>query len=80
MTVGDRGRIVVPAAVREQGGFSEGTKLVLLETSGGVLLMTREKLLARVRGDLHGLDLVGELLAERRRAAETEDAEAGGAR
>jgi len=75
VTVGDRGRIVVPAAVRERAGFSEGLRLILLETPGGVVLVTREQLLSRVRSELRGHDLVGELLGERRRAAELEDAE-----
>lgn len=79
MTVGERGRIVVPAAVRERAGFSEGTTLMLLETPDGVVLMTRQQLLARVRGELRGSDLLGDLLADRRRVAEVEDAEMGGA-
>ncbi|MCW2546662.1 MAG: hypothetical protein JWN96_1122, partial [Mycobacterium sp.] len=37
-------------------------------------MMTREQLKARVRSELAGLDLVGEMLAERRRAAAEEDA------
>ena len=76
--MGERGRIVVPAAVRDRAGFSEGTTLMLLETPEGVVLMTRQQLLARVRGELRGLDLVSELLADRRRAAEVEDAEMDG--
>jgi len=72
--VGDRGRIVVPAEVRERAGFAEGTPLILLETPGGLVLLTREQLRARVRLELEGLDLVAELLADRRRAAEQEDA------
>ena len=70
---------MVPAAVRERAGFSEGTTLMLLETPDGVVLMTRQQLLARVRGELRGSDLLGELLTDRRRAAEVEDAEMGGA-
>ena len=65
---------MVPAEVREQAGLGEGTVLVLLNTPGGLVLMTRQQLLARVRGELEGLDLVNELLAERRRDAEREDA------
>ncbi len=72
--VGDRGRIVVPAEVRERAGLSEGTPLVLLESPNGLILLTREQLRARVRGELHGLDLVAELLADRRQAADREDA------
>ena len=69
---------MVPAAVRDRAGFSEGTTLMLLETPEGVVLMTREQLLERVRGELRSSDLVSELLADRRRAAEVEDAELGG--
>jgi bifunctional DNA-binding transcriptional regulator/antitoxin component of YhaV-PrlF toxin-antitoxin module len=72
--MGDRGRIVVPIDVREHAGLIEGTPLVMLETPGGLVLLTREQLRDRVRAELEGLDLVGELLAERRTAARTEDA------
>ena len=72
--VGERGRIVVPAAVRERVGLVEGTALVMLETSDGLVLLTREQLRARVRDELTGLDLVNDLLADRRRAAQREDA------
>ncbi len=74
VVVGDRGRIVVPADVRERAGLSEGTPLVLLETPDGLVLLTREQLRARVRNELKGLDLVSDLLADRRRAADREDA------
>jgi AbrB family looped-hinge helix DNA binding protein len=72
--MGDRGRIVVPAEVRQRAGLDEGTLLVLLETPDGLVLLTREQLRARVRQELQGLDLVAELLADRRRAAANEDA------
>ncbi|MCY3637418.1 MAG: AbrB/MazE/SpoVT family DNA-binding domain-containing protein [bacterium] len=74
VVVGDRGRIVVPIEVRESAGLAEGTPLVLLDTPGGLVLLTREQLLARVRSELEGLDMVSELLADRRRSAEQEDA------
>lgn len=48
--------------------------LVMLETPGGLVLLTRDQLRERVRADLTGLDLVADLLAERRREAEAEDA------
>jgi AbrB family looped-hinge helix DNA binding protein len=73
ITVGDRGRIVVPADVRERAGLSAGTPLVLLETPEGIVLLTRDQLRSRVRNELAGLDLVSDLLAERRQAAERED-------
>lgn len=74
VTMGDRGRLVVPVEVRDRAGLAEGTPLVLLETPGGIVLVTREQLRDRVRADLAGLDLVGELLAERRADAAAEDA------
>lgn len=74
VVVGDRGRLVVPAEVRERAGLAEGTTLVLLETPSGIVLMTQGQLRDRVREELAGLDLVGELLAERRSAAANEDA------
>ena len=73
VVVGDRGRIVVPAEVRQRAGLSEGTPLVLLDTPDGMVLLTREQLRGRVRQELSGLDLVSELLAERRSAAAAED-------
>lgn len=72
--VGDRGRIVVPTEVRHRVGLTSGTPLVLLETPSGLVLMTVEQLRRRVREDLTGVDLVAELVAERRAAAASEDA------
>ncbi len=45
----------------------------MLEAPTGLVLLTREQLKQRVRDDLRGLDLVTELLAERRKAATDED-------
>lgn len=72
--MGDRGRIVVPAQVRSRAGLAEGTPMVLVESSDGLVLLTRDQLRERVRQNLAGLDLVGELLSERRHAAAREDA------
>jgi AbrB family looped-hinge helix DNA binding protein len=71
--MGDRGRLVVPIEIRERLGLVEGTPLVLLESPGGIVLMTRRQLRDRVRSDLAGADLVGELLSERRANAAAED-------
>lgn len=73
VVVGDRGRLVVPAGVRERAGIGEGTTLVLLETPNGLVLLTRAQLRQRVREDLSGLDLVDDLLADRRAAAIEEE-------
>ncbi len=73
LTVGDRGRVVLPAELRERANLVPGTTLTLLETPVGLVLLTRAQLLDRVRADLSGLDLVGELLNERRAEALHED-------
>lgn len=75
-TMGDRGRLVVPADLRTSAGLQEGTPLVLLETPGGIVVLTRTQALERVRRDLADVDVVGELLSERRAAAAAEDASA----
>jgi len=74
VVMGDRGRLVIPAEVRERTGLAEGTALVLLETPTGLVLLTRPQLQELVQADLAGLDLVGELLAERRAEAASEAA------
>lgn len=74
ITVGDRGRVVLPAEVRERAGLAEGSVLVLLESPDGLALLTREQLKARVRAELTGRSLVEELLEARRTLATQEDA------
>lgn len=74
VTVGDRGRLVIPAELRDRSGLTEGSALILLETPGGLVLLTRIQLQQLVRADLAGLDLVGELLADRRAEAAADDA------
>lgn len=70
---------MVPAAVRERAGLVAGAPMVLVESPDGLVLLTREQLRDRVRNDLKGLDLVEQLLADRRRAAAVEDSESGDA-
>ena len=74
VTMGDRGRLVIPAELRAKTGLTEGTPVVLIDTPGGVVLVSREQLKALVRADLAGIDLLSELLVDRRRQADTEDA------
>jgi len=66
--------MVVPADVRQRAGIDEGTVLILFESPGGLVLLTRDQLRDRVRAELAGTDLVSDLLAERRRNAADEDA------
>lgn len=74
VVMGDRGRLVVPAELRERLHLDPGTPLVFVETGRGLVLATRDQVKALVRESLRGADLVDELLADRRRAAAAEDA------
>lgn len=72
--MGDRGRLVVPAELRERLHLEPGTPLVLVESPHGLFLATREQAKRLLRESLRGADLVGELLADRRREAAAEGA------
>jgi bifunctional DNA-binding transcriptional regulator/antitoxin component of YhaV-PrlF toxin-antitoxin module len=72
--MGDRGRLVVPSDLRARAGLLPGTPLTLIESPDGIVLLTREQLKRMVRRDLAGVDLVADLVADRRRAAADEDA------
>ena len=71
--MGDRGRLVVPAELRERAGLNEGQPLVFVETPDGLLLLTRDQLREIVRANLNGKDLVRTLLVDRRAAARVDD-------
>ena len=73
VVMGDRGRLVIPAELRERLQLRAGSPLVLLDTPAGIVLATREQLKQLVRAQLRGVDLVDELLTDRRRLAATED-------
>lgn len=73
VVMGDRGRLVIPAELRERLSLELGTLLVLIASDRGVLLATREQLKNLVRAELAGTDLVAELIAERRRLSAAED-------
>jgi AbrB family looped-hinge helix DNA binding protein len=73
MRVGDKGRVVVPAEIRDHRGWAEGTVLIAIESERGVLLMSRDEARALLREQLEGRDLVAELLAERAAEARRDD-------
>lgn len=75
MRVGDRGRVVLPAGLRQRRNWTEGTTLVAVETKQGVVLVGRDELEKLLRDQLEGRSLVAALLEERRQAAAHEDAE-----
>ena len=67
--VGEKGRVVVPAALRARHQWSVGSSLVAIDTDLGVLLADRDAVEKLVRARIAGHDLVGELIADRRREA-----------
>lgn len=67
--------MVVPKQVRARYGLQEGAAVIFMESPSGLILTTRQDLLARIQSELESSKLVEELLAERRREAALEDAE-----
>lgn len=82
VVIGDRGRLVLPAAIRAELGLDAGSRLLLSTDPDGSLRLRPYRAVADAgRGllaDLGSGSMVDELLEERRIAAEAE-AEAAGA-
>lgn len=77
VTVGARGRVVLPAALRERLGVKEGDRLVLtVEKDGTVKVVSLRDAVRRAQGMFAhlapGRSLVDELIAERREEARRE--------
>jgi len=53
------------------GKWVSGTSLVAVDTGAGLILMSSDQALEWLRSRLEGRDLVGELLADRRREVES---------
>ena len=73
VAMGDRGRLVVPAELRERLHLEVGSVLLLIETEQGVVMTTREQATRLLRAQLGGESMVEQLLEDRRTAAATED-------
>jgi AbrB family looped-hinge helix DNA binding protein len=81
IVVGDRGRLVLPAAVRARLGLTPGTRLLVSTEADGSIRLRPYRVAADAgRGLLAGLgdprSMVDELLAERRAGAAAEDGSA----
>jgi AbrB family looped-hinge helix DNA binding protein len=79
VTVGERGRVVLPSAVRRELDLKPGTHMLLsTEKDGSLRLRPYRAVAEQNRGllrDLPGESMVDGLLAERRAEAAREDAE-----
>lgn len=80
--VGDRGRFVVPAAVRKSLQLDPGDMLVIEELEDSFVVRKAADIARGFRGCLRDLepesDLVAELLADRREEAKREEEDAEG--
>ena len=73
VTMGDRGRLVLPAELRARLQLEPGSPVLLLDTTDGVVLATRDQARRLLRRQLGDADLVEQLLAERRRDAAADE-------
>lgn len=74
VTVGPKGRIVIPVAVRRALGLREGSELVALVEGDAVVLLPRSSVRDRLRSLFAGVvgSMAGDLIEERRAAAKEE--------
>lgn len=72
LRVGDRGRVVLPAALREELGLRQGDVLSVTLEDGQLVASTPRTALERVRARVRGTWVVEELLEDRRRQVEAE--------
>jgi AbrB family looped-hinge helix DNA binding protein len=74
LSVGPKGRVVIPVEIRRRLGLAEGSRLVAVVEGDGVLLLPPAAVKARLRAmfaDL-GTSMAGELIRDRRAAAAEE--------
>lgn len=70
--MGDRGRVVLPTALREELGLRQGDVLSVTLEGGQLVASTPRAALDRVRERVRGTGVVEELLEDRRRQAQAE--------
>jgi len=72
MTLDDRGRVVIPQAIRDAQGLKAGDRLMVFDDGQGITLMTLEQLEAKVVADWRAYpgSPVDELIAERHAEAQ----------
>lgn len=74
LSVGPKGRVVIPVEIRRRLGLEEGSQLVALLEGDGVLLLPRAAVKQRLRGMFAGVgtSMADELVRDRRAAAAEE--------
>jgi AbrB family looped-hinge helix DNA binding protein len=68
VSVGPKGRVVIPAGIRRELGIEEGSELVALVEGAAVVLVPRSAIKSRLRSMFAdvSVSMRGELIAERR--------------
>ena len=79
VSVGPKGRVVIPVEVRRELGIREGSELVAIVEGQAVVLVPRSAIKSRLRSMFAdvGVSMSEELLDERRREASRESGTAG---
>ena len=79
VSVGPKGRVVIPVSVRRELGIREGSELVALVEGQAVVLVPRSAIKSRLRSMFAdvGVSMRAELLDERRREASLESGTTG---
>ncbi len=74
LSVGPKGRVVIPVEIRRRLGLEEGSQLVALVEGEGVLLLPRRAVKQRLRDMFAGVktSMADELVRDRRSAAAKE--------
>ena len=77
VTVGPKGRVVIPAGIRRDLGIEEGTELVALVEGEAFVLVPRSAIKSRLRSIFADVrsSMRDELISERRAAAARESSE-----
>jgi len=77
LSVGPKGRVVIPVEIRRRLGLAEGSELVALVEGEGVLLLPRDAVKRQLRRMFAGVrtSMVDELTRDRRAAAAEESRE-----
>jgi AbrB family looped-hinge helix DNA binding protein len=79
VSVGAKGRVVIPVGIRQELGIEEGTELVALVEGAAVVLVPRSAVKSRLRSIFADVDvsMSEQLIAERRAEAEAERESSG---
>lgn len=74
VSVGPKGRVVIPAGIRRELGIEEGSELVALVEGEAVVLVPRSAIRSRLRSIFAdvGVSMRAELIAERKAEAARE--------